>query len=282
MQESYITHDSSEEPMSIHPSIIDRFKKEPNTDALIAMYMLYYHTARWQKTNRTKANDTYIRKCLSWGADKTRKTKKKLIEFGLIEKHADRADDGTIKQWYIKVRFMFNHMSVSSVVDNQNTPNPQVAQSTSGCEATSALSLNNRNALSLNNKTVGTRTEIPTVCFDITDMLIKFVQTKHKLNIDGRKRRAWADHIRKMHTCDKIEYERIGVVVQWYTTYDKHTSYCPVVESAKTLRDKWTNLVNYGENLAKQSKAEQEKHIPKSDTLAAFNRIRNKKGAIDV
>jgi len=89
----------------------------------LALYMFYYKTAKWQKTNRIKANDVYVRKCLKWGAAKVTSTKKKLKEMGLIKVVQSRKNNQVAK-WFIEISYIVSsekskntHMSV---VDNDN------------------------------------------------------------------------------------------------------------------------------------------------------------------
>ena len=120
------------------------------------------------------------------------------------------------------------------------------------------------------------RTEIPEVCFILSDVLINFVSSKHALKVSGTKRRSWADTIRKMHTCDGIEYDTIAQVLSWYVNYENHTQYCPVIESAKSLRDKWVKIINYGKRLFKEKNSVQSGAVPDGSMLAAINRIKSK------
>lgn len=75
--------------------------------------LLYLHlifTARLQETNQVKAKDKYICKGLSWGADKTRRTKSWLVKNGFIEYVRIRNPDGTLGEVYIKINFLLSHL----------------------------------------------------------------------------------------------------------------------------------------------------------------------------
>ena len=81
--EQYINlNDISNELLIIPKATIDTLMKLENCSECISLYIFYYKTAKWQKTNQIKANDEYVKKSLKWGIDKIRKTKKTLKEAG--------------------------------------------------------------------------------------------------------------------------------------------------------------------------------------------------------
>lgn len=108
----------------------------------IALYSLYYKTAKWQKTNTVRANDLYVKKCLKWGIDRIKKTKQTLKEHGLID-IVQRRKDGKIEGWYIQVSYLVSQRKTEEieikVEESKNTQNQQVENSTSGFEDTNAL-----------------------------------------------------------------------------------------------------------------------------------------------
>lgn len=135
---------------------LDKFLKEENPADLIALYIFFYYTAKWQKTNIVKATSVYVKTGLSWGVDRLNKAQNKLIELGLIEK-VTRKSKGKIVGWYIKVNYIFSQNTTEIV---QITQKPQVDETTSGKQDTNALSTNNINALSTNKEITDTDKEI--------------------------------------------------------------------------------------------------------------------------
>lgn len=242
-KEEYVEYDRANEPLTIHMSIIDKMKKEENTGDLISLYVFYYHTAKWQKTNSAKASDIYIKKCMKWGAEKVRRTKQKLQELGLIEVIRTNDKDGKVTGWYVKVKLMFSHNTQTRVVDSQNSRKPELSKPTSGFQDTSALSLNNIIALSLNKEYVGNSPKLTTDHFYLSGLLADFVKKNRHLNYDGRKANSWADHIRKMIDIDGIPFETIESGLQWYFIHHEH-KYMPRIDCAKTLREKWNKLID--------------------------------------
>ena len=71
----------------------------------VALYMFYYKTAKWQKTDKVRATDSYVMKCLSWGKSKLTEVKSQLQECGLIETVQLR-ENGRIKEWLVKVHYI--------------------------------------------------------------------------------------------------------------------------------------------------------------------------------
>lgn len=126
-------------------SIIDKFLKEKNPADLISLYTFYYYTAKWQKTNQPHCTDGYVQKGLHWGYDKFIKTKKILLNLGLIEQVVNKTSKGTIEGYYIKIKFIIKQ-SASTL------QNPGLDTTSTGKQSTNALSTNNENALSTNNE----------------------------------------------------------------------------------------------------------------------------------
>lgn len=121
---------------------VDRLFQLENCADCIALYVFYYKTARWQKTNTVKANDQYVKKSLKWGISKIQKTKQALKEHGMID-IVQRRKDGKIEGWFIKVSYLVNERKADEIkikVQNiNNTQNEQVENCTSGNEETNAL-----------------------------------------------------------------------------------------------------------------------------------------------
>jgi len=91
------------------------FSYEKGSDA-VALYLFYYYTAKWQKTNQVKATSDYTMKGLRWGRDKFSQAKKILLESKLVEDitHKDKA--GKVNGWYIKINFIWKTEKGDQVV----------------------------------------------------------------------------------------------------------------------------------------------------------------------
>ena len=89
------------------------FSLEEPSD-VVALYIFYYKTAKWQKTSKIKANNTYIMKSLKWGEHKVNKNKKILKELGLVEDIVDR-ESNKIKGHYIQIKYISDEDSIFTI-----------------------------------------------------------------------------------------------------------------------------------------------------------------------
>lgn len=135
-------NDIADNLLILNKITIDRLFQLENCADCIALYVFYYKTAKWQKTDTVKANDQYVKKSLKWGISKIQKTKQTLKEHGLID-IVQRRKDGKIDGWFIKVSYLVNERKADEIkikVQNiNNTQNEQVENCTSGNEETNAL-----------------------------------------------------------------------------------------------------------------------------------------------
>lgn len=164
--------DIADDLLILNKYTIDTLFKLDNCAECIALYVFYYKTAKWQKTDTVKANDEYVKKSLKWGIDKIRKTKATLKENGLID-IVQRRKNGKIDGWYIRVSYLVSQRKMDEVkilvegnntqnqqVESKNTQNQQVENATSSNGETNALRDNNNcfnndiKMLENNNKTL--------------------------------------------------------------------------------------------------------------------------------
>lgn len=135
-------NDIADDLLILNKITVDRLFQLENCADCIALYVFYYKTAKWQKTDTVKANDQYVKKSLKWGISKIQKTKQTLKEHGLID-IVQRRKDGKIEGWFIKVSYLVNERKADEIkikVQNiNNTQNEQVESCTSGNEETNAL-----------------------------------------------------------------------------------------------------------------------------------------------
>lgn len=135
-------YDIADDLLILNKITVDRLFQLENCADCIALYVFYYKTAKWQKTNTVKANDQYVKKSLKWGISKIQKTKQTLKEHGLID-IVQRRKDGKIEGWFIKVSYLVSERKADEIkikVQNiNNTQNEQVENCTSGNEETNAL-----------------------------------------------------------------------------------------------------------------------------------------------
>ena len=145
MQQEKMLNDLAEDLLVINKYTIDALFHLENAADCVALYVFYYKTAKWQKTNMIKANDSYIKKSLNWGVDRIKRTKQTLKEHGLID-IVQRRRDGKIAGWYVQVSYIVaqrtaEDISIKVLDDSNNTQKQQVEPATSGDDDINALKL---------------------------------------------------------------------------------------------------------------------------------------------
>ncbi len=145
---------------------IDAFLADDHPDDLIALYVFYYYTAKWQRTNQIKATRSYVIKALNWGKDRFTRTNNKLVELGLIEPFTRRDATGKVSGHYVRIKYLWKQESLANVSEKPEALKPDngvndkkstvpknhpVDSSTGGKQPTNALSVSSLNACSANN-----------------------------------------------------------------------------------------------------------------------------------
>jgi len=115
-----ISYNIQDEPIVIHKSVMDRFLKKDKPADLIALYLFYYYTAKWQKTNQPKATTGYSATGLKWTENRIRKTKQQLIEIGLVEDIQSRDNKNRVTGHYIKVKFIWSQNKIDEIKTHPN------------------------------------------------------------------------------------------------------------------------------------------------------------------
>lgn len=144
-------------------SIYEKFRQTDHPADCMALYVHYYYTAKWQKTNLTHSTTSYSAKALKWSLDRVRKTKKVLTDLGLIEDIIRKSQKGKIVGHYIKIKYIFKNGTVQNLVidreGNHTMENPRGGETHSvENPEPNALSTSNVNALSTSTKTLKVET----------------------------------------------------------------------------------------------------------------------------
>lgn len=160
-------NDIADDLLIINKTTIERLFQEKNQNALV-LYLFYYKTAKWQQNNPIKASDEYCKKCLHWGIDKIKETKKILKEMNLIEIIKRTNEKGIIEGWYIKINYLINE---STIPETTIPISPLVAPQETN-------TINNNNKILNNN--INTKERY----FDneeLNEIFIEFLQLRKKL-----------------------------------------------------------------------------------------------------
>lgn len=123
--------DIADDLLILNKHTIEKLFALKNTDCL-ALYLFYYKTAKWQKTNTVKANDTYVRQCLGWGKSKLADAKELLKQSNLI-KIVQRRSGNKITGWYVEVAYIVSEEKL------KNPENELVQIRSSSKQETNAL-----------------------------------------------------------------------------------------------------------------------------------------------
>ena len=134
-----------------------RNKGEKNIGDLIALYIFYVYTAKWQKTNQIKCTTGYVANGLNWSENKVRKIKKLLIDMELIEdkktkKSTGRGKETVISGWYIHLKYLLKEETLLKVLSHPYGFPEGGTPQTVGNQGTNALNTININALNTINK----------------------------------------------------------------------------------------------------------------------------------
>lgn len=87
---------------------MDLLLKQPKPADLIALYMFYIYTSKWQGTWQIKATTDYVANGLGWCKKKVIRVKKDMLELRLIEDIVKRSKSGKVTGHYIKLRYPCN------------------------------------------------------------------------------------------------------------------------------------------------------------------------------
>lgn len=75
----------------------------------------------------------------------------------------------------------------------------------------------------------------------IVNKLVDIITSKKRIKIDGYKKSSWANSVRQLCERDGVEIERIEKAINWYERHHMD-DYVPVIESGKSLREKFIKL----------------------------------------
>lgn len=79
-------------------------------------------------------------------------------------------------------------------------------------------------------------------CLPFARTLARIVQSQKNIDISSTKKQSWANEIRKLvFTSEKVGKDRVEKALMWYRK-NVGGEYIPVIESGKSLRDKFTKL----------------------------------------
>jgi hypothetical protein len=140
--------DPNEHTVAIHKVTIERILKSGSRDPgdMIALWMFYAYTSRWQKTKQIRATTSYAADGLSWTEERVRKVKRDLSSLSLIEDIQGKNEKGQVCGHYVKIRYVAH---ASTLPEKQTVESPDHGKPGDKCLRTEYLNaeeLGNTNA----------------------------------------------------------------------------------------------------------------------------------------
>jgi len=212
----------------------DVLSKYDNAIDLIALYLFYYYTAKWQGTSQIKATTGYAMKGLNITERRIQAAKKVLIDLKLIE-DIKRKDviTGLVVGWYIKVKYLWDdekiHSGENAEVDTKTTP--ANIQPLEKCRENALLDIN------LNALEDIIKPEFLLIANLLRDEILK---NDPGAKISDQQVKKWTKDVRLMVERDKRTLAQIRDVLLWSQS---HSFWRQNILSMGTLRDKFTRLV---------------------------------------
>jgi len=259
-----VTDDIEFRPIVLPKATMDILLKEDRPDRLIALYIFYYYTAIWQRTNQPKVTTSYVSNALQWKKDTVTKYKQKLIDIGLIKNVKKRDTENRIIGHYIKVKYYVHTLpkGVSGKLEQKRVPK-DINQHSShkksrypirhtlpkGVSGILNAYSNNKQMLTSNPSGLDTErvmTSNEKFYRKCANRLHKRINIANKLKISPGKSsdiKMWHRQFRKLHRDDGADKDRIKTVLNWLCkNYGKR--YVPNVFSAISFRDKFLMIEN--------------------------------------
>lgn len=222
-------------PYIISAYIMELFCSTNNFAELMGLFVFYCRIARKQKTTKVYANTEYVRKNLGWGRDKIRKTRKMLLQLGVIAETHKRDDTGKIKQSYVQLIFKW-HESL-----------PQESPS----KKSSPEDTNTQKKISKEKQLQKIADELKKRYWPLSKKLAEIVMDNRDVLINPSQIKEWAKQIRLLSRTSKITIARIEKALDWYKNHIKDP-YIPVIQSGKSFREKFLQLESAMERGASQ------------------------------
>jgi hypothetical protein len=113
----------SDHVVGVTKPTIDRILKAEDPADLLALYVFYCYTAKWQRTDQIKATNSFAAKALGW-SERTVSSRRQQLEAMELVRSVSAKKDGKVVGWYIRVNFIFvvQNAGNDSLVQNANEP----------------------------------------------------------------------------------------------------------------------------------------------------------------
>lgn len=231
-------------PISIPKQTVEKFLEQDDPIKLMGLYMFYYHTAIWQKTNTVRATTTFTAKALKISQSTVAKLRKTLLELGFIQDIVRRDTNGKIVGRYIKVRY---YAKKTTPLKNHTLENP--GQGFLGTNAYSKkVNAYSKKTIVTGRKTarkcVGNNTPLTGKDNSFTNRYGAKIQRRLKIHSKYKPAtaKAWGKEIYYILHDMGVAKDRFRDVMGWYLKNFKSYQHAPAIYRVKDLSAKFLQI----------------------------------------
>jgi hypothetical protein len=121
-----VIFDQNEEPIVLSKHLLDIIYSNKNPEDLLGLYVFYYKTAKFQKTNQIWAITSFTAKGIGWGEDKVRMVKAELKKLKLIEDIQEKKENNQFGKSFIKINFIWTQRHLKEVSAIGKIPSTEI------------------------------------------------------------------------------------------------------------------------------------------------------------
>jgi len=114
-----VIYDIESEPIIISQSLLNIIFKQKHPEDVLTIYIFYYQTAKYQKTNQVWCTVEFISTGVKISEARVREARKVLLELNLIEDLQKRSEDNTFRKRYVKVNLIWGKEKTGDIVEKQ-------------------------------------------------------------------------------------------------------------------------------------------------------------------
>lgn len=105
--------------------LLDSDSREANRIQIVALYLFYCYTAKWQRTEQIKCTNSFAAKRLQLSTRTIARARSVLEQMELVRSVSTRSKDGKVEAWYIRVNHIQNATDGTVVGGSQNAKQPE-------------------------------------------------------------------------------------------------------------------------------------------------------------
>ena len=230
------------EPLIVPKQLIELFLKEEYCENLLMLYSFYYYTAKWQGTTIPRSTTEYTSRGLNWGVDKVRRTKKKLIDLGLVEDLTTSDETGKITGHFIKVNLLqIVYTTKTTLLDSHPVVFTQAIKNKEENYKKEIFGPDKMSGTSSIKPKGPSKKERALQYLPLATKLSDIVKSTKNITHTTKQLQNWAYSICQLVEDNKVDIKRVETALDWYSSNIKG-SYVPEIESGASLREKFGKL----------------------------------------